>query len=73
MTNKQMRELDKCFNKKRGNKMFKFVLVLLAISVFVNMMSLSFVYDMIQYADISVPDPQIFSRFTLWILNHFYI
>lgn len=73
MTNKQMRELDKCFNKKRGNKMFKFVLVLLAISVFVNMISLSFVYDLITYADISVADPQIFSRFTLWILNHFYI
>lgn len=73
MTNKQMRELDKCFNKKRGNKMFKFVLVLLAISVFVNMISLSFVYDLITYADISVADPQIFSRFTLWILNNFYI
>ena len=73
MTNKQMRELDKCFNKKRGNKMFKFVLVLLAISVFVTMISLSFVYDLITYADISVADPQIFSRFTLWILNHFYI
>lgn len=73
MTNKQMRELDKCFNKKRGNKMFKFVLVLLAISVFVSMISLSFVYDLITYADISVADPQIFSRFTLWILNHFYI
>ena len=53
--------------------MFKLVVVLLAISVFVNMMSLSLVYDMIQYADILVVDPQIFSRFTLWILNNFYI
>lgn len=73
MNRKQMRELDKCFNKKKENPMFKLVVVLLAISVFVNMMSLSFVYDMIQYADISVADPQIFSRFTLWILNNFYI
>jgi hypothetical protein len=53
--------------------MFKFVVVLLAVSVFVNMISLSFVYDLITYADISIADPQIFSRFTLWILNHFYI
>lgn len=73
MNRKQMRELDKCFNKKKGNAMFKLVIVLLAISVFVNMISLSFVYDLIQYANISVVDPQIFSRFTLWILNNFYI
>jgi hypothetical protein len=52
--------------------MFKFVVVLLAVSVFVNMISLSFVYDLITYADISVADPQIFSRFTLWVLNLFY-
>ena len=73
MNRKQMRELDKCFNKKKGNPMFKLVVVLLVISIFVNMISLSFVYDMIQYADVSVADPQIFSRFTLWILNNFYI
>ena len=73
MNRKQIRELDKCFNKKKGNPMFKLVVVLLIISIFVNMISLSFVYDMIQYADISVADPQIFSRFTLWILNTFYI
>lgn len=73
MNRKQIRELDKCFNKKKGNSMFKLVIVLLAISVFVNMISLSFVYDIITYADISVADPQIFSRFTLWILNNFYI
>ena len=73
MNRKQIRELDKCFNKKKGNPMFKLVVVLLAILIFANMISLSFVYDMIQYADISIADPQIFSRFTLWILNNFYI
>jgi hypothetical protein len=52
--------------------MNKILLVVLSISIFVNMVSLSFVYDLITYADISVADPQIFSRFTLWVLNLFY-
>ena len=74
MTKREKEKLmNQCFNKKKGNNMFKFVVVLLAVSVFVNMISLSFVYDLITYADISIADPQIFSRFTLWILNHFYI
>lgn len=52
--------------------MKKLLIALLVISVIVNMFAISFTYDMITFADISIADPLNFSKMTIWILDLFY-
>ena len=50
----------------------KVLTTLLIVSIILNMFTISFTYDMLTFAEISVADPTVFSRMTIWLLDWFY-